>query len=147
MLDLDPDAAADRDVHATLHGLYWLAVNLSARSPLLVAVDDVHWADEPSVRWLAYLARRLERLPIALLATVRTEAGPAGPGSDTGRAALDALVGEGARRRLEPAPLSTAAVAELLEAGLAAPPEPGFTAACQRPARRPPRRPAPAPRR
>ena len=47
---------------AVLHGLYWLVVNLAARRPLLIAVDDAHWADEPSLRWLAYLAPRLEGL-------------------------------------------------------------------------------------
>ena len=43
---------------AVLHGLYWLAANLAARRPVLIAVDDAHWADEPSLRWVAYLARR-----------------------------------------------------------------------------------------
>ena len=56
---------------AVLHGLYWLTANLSAAQPLLVAVDDVHWADEPSLRWLTYLARRLEGLPVVLLAAFR----------------------------------------------------------------------------
>ena len=37
---------------AVLHGLYWLVVNLAASRPLLIAVDDAHWADEPSLRWL-----------------------------------------------------------------------------------------------
>ena len=41
---------------AVLHGLYWLTVNLADRGPLLIAVDDAHWADEPSLRWLAHLA-------------------------------------------------------------------------------------------
>src|SRR3954462_857658 len=56
---------------AMLHGLYWLAANFASRSPTLVVVDDLHWADEPSLRWLAYLALRLEGLPILLLAGTR----------------------------------------------------------------------------
>jgi predicted ATPase len=36
---------------AVLHGLYWLTVNLAERRPLLIAVDDAHWADESSLRW------------------------------------------------------------------------------------------------
>jgi hypothetical protein len=31
--------------YATTHGLYWLAANLAARRPLVIAVDDAHWAD------------------------------------------------------------------------------------------------------
>jgi predicted ATPase len=44
---------------AVLHGLYWLVVKLAASRPLLIAVDDAHRTDEPSLRWLAYLAPRL----------------------------------------------------------------------------------------
>ena len=47
---------------AALHGLYWLTVNLAAEGPLLLAVDDLHWCDRPSLRFLAYIARRLEGL-------------------------------------------------------------------------------------
>ena len=56
---------------AVLHGLYWLVVNLAASRPLLIAVDDAHWADEPSLRWLAYLARRLEGLAAGMLVALR----------------------------------------------------------------------------
>ena len=56
---------------AVLHGLYWLVANLTASRPLLIAVDDAHWADEPSLRWLAYLAPRLEGLPAGLLVAWR----------------------------------------------------------------------------
>src|SRR2546430_16402764 len=38
---------------ATLHGLYWLAANLAARAPLLLAIDDLHWTDLPPLRLLA----------------------------------------------------------------------------------------------
>src|SRR5579871_882454 len=57
---------------AVLHGLYWLTANLSTRKSLFLAVDDAHWSDEPSLRWLVYLARRLEGLAVAMLVTVRT---------------------------------------------------------------------------
>ncbi len=56
---------------AVLHGLYWLVVNLAASRPLLIAVDDAHWADEPSLRWLAYLAPRLEGLAAGILVALR----------------------------------------------------------------------------
>src|SRR5205809_506251 len=56
---------------AILHGLYWLAANFAARTPTLLVVDDLHWADEPSLRWLVYFARRLEGLPLLLLVGTR----------------------------------------------------------------------------
>ena len=45
--------------------------NLAASRPLLIVVDDAHWADEPSLRWLAYLAPRLEGLAAGLLVALR----------------------------------------------------------------------------
>src|SRR4051812_36226539 len=40
---------------AILHGLYWLTANVAERRPLLLAIDDLHWCDHPSLRFLAYL--------------------------------------------------------------------------------------------
>src|SRR4051795_11472833 len=56
---------------AMLHGLYWLAANVPSRKPTLLLVDDLHWADEPSLRWLHYLARRLDGLPVVVLIGTR----------------------------------------------------------------------------
>ncbi|MFJ2829491.1 AAA family ATPase [Streptomyces sp. NPDC087263] len=41
--------------------------------PLLVAVDDVHFADESSRRWLVDAARRLDGLPLLLVVTERCQ--------------------------------------------------------------------------
>ena len=87
---------------AVLHGLYWLAVNLADRRPLLIAVDDAHWADEPSLRWLAYLAPRLEGLALALLVALRpgepasTEPSLAALRADASAVVRPALLSEGA---------------------------------------------------
>ena len=54
-----------------MHGLYWLTANLAERGPLLLAVDDAQWADEPSLRFAVYLARRVRELPVALLLATR----------------------------------------------------------------------------
>jgi DNA-binding CsgD family transcriptional regulator len=59
----------DDVAYATMHGLYWMVANLGG--PLVLAVDDAHWADAPSLRWLAHLAARVEHLPVALLLAVR----------------------------------------------------------------------------
>ncbi|MFB6888813.1 AAA family ATPase [Kitasatospora sp. NPDC056327] len=62
----DPDAA-----EATLWSLLRLH---GTHHPLLLAVDDVHLADEPSRRWLRQVARRIDRLPALLIATERRQA-------------------------------------------------------------------------
>jgi DNA-binding NarL/FixJ family response regulator len=58
---------------ATLHGLYWLTVNLSSDQPLVLAVDDLQWCDSGSLRFLTYLLRRLEDLPVFVVASLRTD--------------------------------------------------------------------------
>ena len=45
----------------------------------MLIVDDVHWADAASLRWLAQLARRLEELPLGVLCAVRTGEPPGAP--------------------------------------------------------------------
>jgi DNA-binding CsgD family transcriptional regulator len=54
-----------------LHGLFWLTANLAKEGPLLLCIDDAHWADEPSLRWLTYLARRVVDLPVAVMVATR----------------------------------------------------------------------------
>jgi class 3 adenylate cyclase/DNA-binding CsgD family transcriptional regulator len=56
---------------AVLHGLYWLAANLALRRPAVLMIDDLHWADGPSLRWLAHLQRRLEGLPLLVVVGTR----------------------------------------------------------------------------
>ena len=102
-------ASVEDDVpHATVHGLYWLIANLAARRRLVIAVDDAHWADPPSLRWLAHLAGRLDGLPVLLLLAART--GPATAAS----AMLEELRPGEASRLLQPAPLSAGITAALV---------------------------------
>ena len=54
-------ATLSQQAGATTHGLYWLVANLAERCPVLLSVDDAHVADAASLRWLDYLARRLDR--------------------------------------------------------------------------------------
>src|SRR5262249_20101892 len=66
--------SAEQDTgFAVLHGLYWLTISLADPAPLLLAVDDAHWADEATLRWLAYLAPRLSGPHVALVATLRAD--------------------------------------------------------------------------
>src|SRR5262249_4656832 len=41
--------------------------------PLLVVLEDLHWADEPSLKLFMFLARRIAALPVLMIATVREE--------------------------------------------------------------------------
>src|SRR4051794_37812242 len=61
------DAPAPESAFAVVHALYWLVVRLAERGPLAVVVDDAHWADQPSLRFLTYLGVRLAEQPVALL--------------------------------------------------------------------------------
>ena len=69
-----PQEAESEPPFAVMHGLYWLAVNASAAGPVLITVDDLHWADPASVRFLLYLADRLAGLPVAVALSWRTAA-------------------------------------------------------------------------
>src|SRR4051812_11496743 len=57
-------AEGGQQAFALMHGLFWLAANIASARPLLVAVDDLHWCDGESLRWLTYLERRVEGLPM-----------------------------------------------------------------------------------
>ena len=46
---------------------------LAVPVPLLVVLEDLHWADEASLRLTSFLARRLEHRAILMLATARIE--------------------------------------------------------------------------
>ncbi|HKJ36184.1 MAG TPA: AAA family ATPase [Solirubrobacterales bacterium] len=94
---------------AVLHGLHWLLANLSERRPQLLCVDDLHWADEGSLRLLAYLAPRLNELPVVVCAGLRV--GEHGPYSGL----IDALLAEPASQVSELEPLSEEASRALLD--------------------------------
>ncbi|MGP3946897.1 AAA family ATPase [Streptomyces sp. 6N106] len=51
------------------HELYDRAMDLAAGRPMVVAVDDLHWSDEASARWLAYLLRRIHGRRVLVIAT------------------------------------------------------------------------------
>jgi DNA-binding CsgD family transcriptional regulator len=122
--DRPADDASGEWTFGALHGLYWLTVNLSSEAPLLLAVDDLHWCDRTSLRFLAYLTRRLEGLPILVVGTVR----PSDPGSD--EALLAELTSDPSARLIAPGPLSAAAAAEVVRERLGEAVAPAFAEAC-----------------
>ncbi len=78
----------------------------------VVAIEDVHWADEATLDLLSYLGRRIQHLPVLLLVTYRDEALTA---NDPLRLALGTLASQRATRRLGLPPLSMGGVARLAE--------------------------------
>jgi DNA-binding CsgD family transcriptional regulator len=107
-----------------LHALYWLTVNMSAEAPLLLAVDDLHWCDRPSLRFLAYVRRRLEGLPVLLVGSVRSlEQG-------TDEALLAELMSDPDAQVLSPRPLSADAAVALVRERLGDRVDAEFSEAC-----------------
>ena len=107
-----PALGETRDVaFATLHGLYWLVANLTERGPLILAVDDAQWADEPSLRFLLHLANRLAGLPVIVALTVRA-------GADMHRPDLSSLLLEARPPILRPRPLGESAVRQVVRSNL-----------------------------
>ncbi len=109
---------------AALHGLFWVALNLAAERPLILAIDDLHWCDRPSLRFVAYLARRLEGQPILVATTIRTGE----PGTDV--ALMGEIAHDPATIAVRPVPLSAEAVRELVRDRLGTEADDTFCAAC-----------------
>jgi DNA-binding CsgD family transcriptional regulator len=120
--DAAPPAAGGDPPFAVVHGLYWLTVNASRATPVLVAVDDVQWADHASLRFVLYLADRLAGLPVALALTWRTGEAMS-PGTADCLARLERIAAGGV---MSPAALSREAVGTLLSGAFGAGPSQGF---------------------
>ncbi len=121
-----PPATASDPPFAVVHGLYWLTVNASEAAPVLVAIDDLHWADQASLRFVLYLADRLAGLPVALAVTWRT-----GEAMAPGAADCLARLGQvAAGSAVSPGALSREAVHALLSETSGTPPGERLAAAC-----------------
>ncbi|GAA4997862.1 AAA family ATPase [Actinopolymorpha pittospori] len=111
---------------ASLHGLYWLTVRLSEQQPLVLAIDDMHACDLPSLRFLAYLRARLGGLPVLAVGSVRSSE----PSVET--VLMDAILGHPDTAVVRPRALSEAATCALIEQRLGTRPEAKFAAECHR---------------
>ena len=81
--------------------------HLARDAPLVLAVDDAHWADDPSLGWLGFLARRVREMPVLLVVAARDDE-PRRP-----ERLRDLLALRGASR-LSPGPLSFDATMRLV---------------------------------
>lgn len=122
--DEESDAPPSQQA-AIVHGLYWLTAALAEQAPVLLVVDDVQWADVPSLRFLAHLVRRLEGIAMVVAIAVRTGDTPA-----DASALADIFATHGVRL-LHPAALSAGGVARLMQARLGKAADPSFVEACR----------------
>lgn len=110
-------------VHAASYGLIWLAYGLAEGSPTLLVIDDVHWADPPSLRWLAQLSRRLGEMPLGVLCAVRDGEPSREPETVT------ELLAVAPEAPVRPRPLGPEAVETIVAERLPAA-DPAFASAC-----------------
>ncbi len=123
--DEEMTGATPADVpFAVLNGLYRLATNIAERKPLALVVDDLHWADSPTLRWLSFLARRLEGVPLLVVVSLRP------PEQSVERELLMEIVSDPGAVVIRPAALSRAAVAAIVEQEFKVAADPEFVAAC-----------------
>jgi len=111
---------------AVLHGLYWLAANVAFQQPTLLALDDLHWCDTPSLRWLFYLTRRLEGLPLLVVAATRP------PEAESREPTLVAdLIADSDATAIRPGPLGRSSIAVLARELHHLEPDEAFSAALE----------------
>lgn len=109
---------------SVLHGLYWLTANLTADRPLVIAIDDAHWADSASLAFLNYLARRVEGLALFVVYATRVGEGASEALPAFADAGFGGIV-------LRPDVLGEQATIELIERSLASASRPEFARACR----------------
>ena len=108
--------------YAVLHGLYWLVVGLSSEQPLALIVDDGHWCDNSTLRWLDFLLRRADNLRLLVVVAQRS-------GVEGGEL-LTQLTTHESCGTVEVRPLAADDVVDLIAAGLDEVPAPSFVERC-----------------
>ena len=122
----DGRVRAGGDGFEALHSLYWLVVNLADRGPLAILVDDCQWADRESLRFVGYLAQRIEGLPIAVVLAGR----PPDAVEDEAASLWSQVGSRPSAIVLYPRPLSEPAAVALARERLGAEADEAFCRAC-----------------
>lgn len=108
-----PSEGAPPDQQGLRDGLDWVLTHLAVqRAPMVLVLDDAHWADPESLSWLAAFAPRAEELPLLLAVAYRPDELP------DHAEAFRSLPGHAGQRPLDLEPLSAAAVAGLVREDL-----------------------------
>ncbi|MFD7710471.1 ATP-binding protein [Streptomyces sp. NPDC059786] len=120
-----PAEGAPPDQQGLRDGLDWVLTHLAVRrAPMVLALDDAHWADPESLSWLAAFAPRAEELPLLLVVAYRPEELPDHAES------FRRLPGRAGQRPLDLEPLSAAAVAGLVRESLGTQADDAFCREC-----------------
>ena len=104
------EPARSSDARQLFHAVQQLVQRVSESAPLLLLLEDIHWADEMSARLLSYLGRHQRQTRCLILVSAREE--DVGAGSVV-HAALAELSREQLLSRVELTPLSNADSLEL----------------------------------
>ncbi|WP_052411811.1 helix-turn-helix transcriptional regulator [Streptomyces sp. NRRL S-118] len=117
--DVPFSAPAGPDEQRVSHRLVTRLARSAAERPVLLAVDDLHHADEQSRRWIGYLARRIAELPVLLVLTeCLDQSDPTPPAPDHGMSvALRSLSASAVTRLARVAGLDEEQTATCVEAG------------------------------
>jgi len=122
---LSGDASLNVEEGAAFNALYWVLAAMTADRPTLLVIDDVHWCDPESLRWIGFVLRRLEGLRLAVVIASRPS-DVAAP-----ERAWSALRDDAHVQRVALGPLSGRAVRAIVCAELGAADD-AFVAACHR---------------
>ncbi|MDV5143622.1 ATP-binding protein [Streptomyces sp. SBC-4] len=116
-------AGSPPDPQGLRDGLDWVLTHLAVRrAPLVVVLDDAHWADPESLGWLAAFAPRAEELPMLLVVAYRPDELPDEGAEFTGH--------RSGQRPLGLAPLTTDAIAQLVRDRVGAHADDAFCREC-----------------
>jgi TOMM system kinase/cyclase fusion protein len=88
-----PALSPDRIREKTLEALAALALEMAGSQPLVWVVEDLHWLDPTTMRWLGLLIGQASSVPLFLVLTVRPQTLEAGwgPGSHVTQISLAPL--------------------------------------------------------
>jgi DNA-binding CsgD family transcriptional regulator/tetratricopeptide (TPR) repeat protein len=109
------DSLGKAGLFAAVARLLW---DVAAKRTTILAIEDVHWADVATIELLAYIAARVRKMRLLVVATLRDGE----PLSADANAALARLLREPTTTHVALEPLSDAALRELLFAGGEPPP-------------------------
>ena len=94
-------------------GMAYVVEHVARRQPLVLVLEDLHWADEMSIRLVGFLARHIRAWSVLMVVTVREEELPASP---LLHGLLEELMRDDRAVRMTLSPLSRTETAALVRA-------------------------------